>query len=318
LILVTGAAGFIGSHLVERLLETGETVRGFDNLSTGKRENLANAKKSPNFEFMHGDCLNQDDLKRALIGVKHVFHFAADPEIRKGTGDPGSQFRQNILATHLLLEEIRRRGTIDSLVLASTSTVYGNAKKLPTPEDYGPLCPISTYGATKLACEGLCSSYAESYGFNTVVLRLANIVGLRSLHGVIPDLIAKIQANPERLDVLGDGTQTKSYLHVRDALEGILLSWKKKMERVNIINVGSDDCLDVASVAKIVIHETKANARINFSGGTRNGAGWVGDVKEMWLDTSRLREMGWRPSMNSAEAVKMNVRELLDTPLHNR
>jgi UDP-glucose 4-epimerase len=314
LILVTGAAGFIGSHLVDRLLEIGENVRGFDNLSTGKIENLASAGKSTDFEFIQGDLLNHDEIKTALQSTQHVFHFAADPEIRRGTEDPSSQFRQNVQATHLLLEEIRRLGSIESFVLASTSTVYGNARKLPTPEDYGPLCPISTYGATKLACEGMCSSYAENYGFDTVILRLANVVGARSSHGVLHDFIAKIRADPSKLQALGDGTQTKSYLHISDSVEATITSWKRKSKGVNIFNVGSKDCIDVKTIADIVIREMRTKTTVHFSGGTSSGAGWVGDVKRMWLDITRLQELQWTPRATSAEAVRMSVRELLKEP----
>lgn len=311
MILVTGAAGFIGSHLVDRLLDNGEQVRGFDNLSTGTMENLADAMKSTNFEFIRGDLLNPDSLEKSLDNIKHVFHFAADPDVRSGMEKPDEQFKQNVQATQLLLEAIRRRNSVESFVLASTSTVYGNATKLPTPEDYGPLCPISTYGAAKLACEALASAYAECFGFRCVILRLANIVGSRSSHGVINDFIAKIRANPDRLEVLGDGRQIKSYLHVRDAIEGIVISWQKKKAHVNVFNLGSNDCIDVASIAQIVIQETKSNAHIDFSGGTPEGAGWIGDVKEMWLDTSRLKELGWKPAVSSMEAVTLAIREVL-------
>ena len=317
LILLTGAAGFIGSHLVQRLVEMGENVRGFDNLSTGKMENLAGAVRRSNFEFMRGDCLNAADIQRALTGVEHVFHLAADPEIRQGAADPDSQFRQNVLATQLLLEQVRRKGSVNSFVLMSTSTVYGNAMKLPTPEDYGPLCPISTYGATKLACEALSSSYSNNYGFRATILRLANIVGLRSCRGVIHDFVAKLKANPNRLEVLGDGTQTKSYLHVSDCVEAIVTSWKKSPEGVTILNVGSNDCTDVVKIADIVIREMNMKANVEFTGGTSTGAGWTGDVKKMWLDVSRLRELGWSPRMNSIESVTLAVREFLGKePFH--
>lgn len=318
LIFVTGAAGFIGSHLAERLVEMGESVRGFDNLSTGRMDNLARAVERSNFEFTRGDCLNHGEVLKALAGVRHVFHLAADPEVRRGVNDPQSQFRQNVLATQLLLEQVRRVGSLDTFVLASTSTVYGNATKLPTPEDYGPLCPISTYGATKLACEALCSSYASSYGFRAIILRLANIVGPRSSHGVIYDFVAKIKANPNRLEVLGDGTQTKSYLYVSDCIDAIVTAWKKSPEGVNVFNVGSNDCVDVAKIADIVIRQVNAKARVEFVGGTSTGAGWVGDVKKMWLDISRLRALGWHPRLNSLESVSAAIREFLGQPDDSR
>ncbi len=310
LIFVTGAAGFLGSHLAERLVEMGESVRGFDNLSTGRMDNLARAVERSNFEFTRGDCLNHGEVLKALAGVRHVFHLAADPEVRRGVNDPQSQFRQNVLATQLLLEQVRRVGSLDTFVLASTSTVYGNATKLPTPEDYGPLCPISTYGATKLACEALCSSYASSYGFRAIILRLANIVGPRSSHGVIHDFLGKIKANPNRLEVLGDGTQTKSYLHVSDCVDAMVASWQRSAEGVNILNVGSHDCIDVATIAHLVIRETNAKAQVEFVGGTSTGAGWIGDVKKMWLDVGGLNRLGWHPTLNSLESITRTLREI--------
>ncbi len=310
-VLVTGAAGFIGSHLVQRLVDLGENVRGFDNLSTGNLENLAGVVSRHNFNFVRGDCLNPADVERALVGIEHVFHCASDPEVRRGIGDPDSQFRQNVLSTQLLLEEVRRTRSVKSFVFMSTSTVYGNATKLPTPEDYGPLCPISTYGATKLACEALCAAYASSFGFRVNILRLANIVGPRNGHGVIHDFMKKIDTDRKRLGVLGDGTQTKSYLYVSDCVDAILTSWKKSLGPVTVFNVGSRDCVDVATIAKIVIDETAAKRRLEFVGGTSTGAGWVGDVKKMWLDISRLQELGWSPTKDSEDSVRLTIRELL-------
>ncbi len=315
LILVTGAAGFIGSFLVERLLKIGEQVRGFDNLSTGKMENLTRALKHTGFEFVQGDCLKPSDVRKALCEVEHVFHLAADAEVRKGVSLSDLQFRRNVLATRVLLEQIRKSRSLDSFVLVSSSTVYGNATEVPTPESYGPLCPISAYGATKLACEALSSSYAHILGFRAIILRLANIVGLRSWHSALNDFVNKIKANPSSLPILGDGTQSKSYLHISDCIDAIIVSWKKTEKSVVVLNVGSKDCISVANVADLVIREMNTRSKVEFVGGTCAGAGWPGDVKNMWLDISRLEKLGWTPTMNSAESVTLATREFLGKTL---
>jgi len=266
--------------------------------------------KRPNFQFMRGDCLNQHDLRKASEDVKDVFHIAADPEVRR-TQDLTQLVHQNVIATQALLEELRNRKSVEKLVLASTSTVYGNAGIFPTPEDYGPLRPISVYGATKLACEGLISAYAYADGFQAIILRLANIIGSRSSHGVINDFIAKLTADPSRLQVLGDGTQTKSYMHVNDCINAFLAAWAKSSEDVTILNAGSSDCIDVMKVAEIVQREMKTYAKIELAQSTPNGAGWTGDVKKMWLDIERLKALGWQPRKDSAESVTFAAKELL-------
>jgi len=200
--------------LVDALMARGDYVCVFDNLSTGSLENVGHWLGHPNFTFIRGDLLSQSDLKKLEVDDYNViFHLAANPEVKIGSTDPSIHFQQNVVATYNLLERVRRAEEGPILVFTSTSTVYGEALKIPTPEDYAPLKPISTYGASKLACEALISAYAYTYGFKAVILRLANIVGPRSRHGVIHDFIQKLRKNPHELEILGDGTQTKSYLH---------------------------------------------------------------------------------------------------------
>ncbi len=222
--LVTGAAGFIGSHLADRLIESDMDVVGLDNLSSGYRSNLRDVAQNRRFRLIEGDLLDAQMTRRALGDSTLIFHLAADPEVRIGAQTPESHFRQNLSATFSLLEMIRERATPTRLVFASTSTVYGEASVIPTPEDYGPLLPISTYGATKLGCEGLAASYTELTPLHVAIFRFANIVGSRAQHGVIHDFILKLLKNPRELEVLGDGTQTKSYLHVDDCIDALMMA----------------------------------------------------------------------------------------------
>jgi len=305
---VTGGAGFIGSHLVDRLMETENQVRVIDNLASGSLSNLERWMGHPGFEFIEGDLLERDASLEAVEGCNQVFHLAANPEVQANKAGPEEHFRQNIEATYSLLEAVAKRGGVELLVFASTSTVYGEATVLPTPERYGPTKPISMYGASKLACEALVSAYASMHGFKAVIYRLANVVGPRSNHGVIWDFVGKLRRSPEELEVLGDGTQSKSYLYIDDCVEGFLKS-VESVEQVAIFNIGSMDRTSVLRIAEIVKMETgQPEARIRLTGGVDGGRGWKGDVKLMQLDTASLRRLGWAPRYNSEEAVRLTAR----------
>lgn len=248
--LVIGGAGFVGSHLVDALLTNGINVSVFDNLSSGTLQNIKQWLNNPNFTFIKGDLLNPSDIQK--LKQEHydlVFHLTANPEVRIGLTNPDIHFQQNIVATHKLLESLRKTKNNPTLIFTSTSTVYGEPTKMPTPEDYAPLKPISTYGASKLACEALISAYAYTYGFKAIIIRLANIVGPRSQHGVVHDFIQKLKKNPEELEILGDGTQTKSYLYISDCINAILLTLQKSKEQVEIYNAGSEDQIPVTKIA---------------------------------------------------------------------
>jgi UDP-glucose 4-epimerase len=312
-VLVTGGAGFIGSHLVDAFMVRGDYVCVFDNLSTGSLENVGHWLGHPNFTFIRGDLLSQSDLKKLEVDNYNViFHLAANPEVRIGSIEPNVHFQQNVVATYNLLEHVRMAEGSPILVFTSTSTVYGEALKIPTPEDYAPLKPISTYGASKLACEALISAYAYTYGFKAVILRLANIVGSRSRHGVIHDFIQKLRKNPNELEILGDGTQTKSYLYISDCVEAILLATENPENPVEVYNVGSEDQINVKTIAEIVIEEMGLkNVKLKLTGGVNGGRGWKGDVKNMLLDISKLKSLGWKPKLNSEQAVRKTVREIV-------
>jgi UDP-glucose 4-epimerase len=306
--LVTGGAGFIGSHLVDRLMETGNRVRVMDNLSSGSPGNLERWMGKSGFEFMEADLLDHDACSEAVGGCSWVFHLAANPEVRANKASAEEHFRQNIQATYRLLEAVTELGGVELMVFASTSTVYGEADRLPTPESYGPTKPISMYGASKLACEALISAYASMNGYKAVIYRLANVVGPRSNHGVVWDFVGKLRENPDTLEVLGDGTQSKSYLYIDDCVEGFLKG-VESADQISVFNLGSIDRLSVLRIAEVVREEAgHPEATIRLTGGVDGGRGWKGDVKLMQLDTSSLRRLGWAPRYGSEEAVRLTAR----------
>ena len=307
--LVTGAAGFIGSHLTDRLLDLGLEVVGFDNLSSGDLANLAQAMKSTRFRFVQGDLLNSDETMRVLGECELVFHLAANPEVRAGAENPETHFNQNLLATLNLLEATRKRGTSTKLVFASTSTIYGEPTVIPTPEDYGPLLPISVYGATKLGCEALTASYTALLPIKIVIYRFANVVGTRARHGVIYDFIMKLQRDPTSLEVLGDGTQTKSYLHIDDCVNAFLMTLEDTYWRdsVEVFNIGTESQTNVLEIAKTVAGAMRLPKVVI---GTTGGRAWPGDVRRMRLDVSRIKKHGWKAVRSSDEAIRMAAAEL--------
>jgi UDP-glucose 4-epimerase len=312
-ILITGAAGFIGSHLTDKLLSLRHKVVGFDNLSGGSKSNMKNAMKTPRFRFVRGDLLHRNETQHALTNCSLIFHLAADPEVRVGEENPEKHFRHNLLATYNLLEAIRKRGTSTRLVFASTSTVYGEASVIPTPEDYGPLLPISTYGATKLGCEALAASFTQLAPLSVAIFRFANVVGSRSKHGVICDFIAKLKRNPKELEILGDGTQSKSYLHVDDCVEAFLMPLKDSFWKntVEVLNIGSEDQINVLRLARVVT-ETMGLKDVTFTTTQpRGGRAWPGDVKVMQLDVSKIKKLGWKCKRNSEDAVRLAAEEVV-------
>lgn len=310
-IVVTGCAGFIGSHLTDALLEMGNHVVGVDNLSSGRRVFLEEAEGYPDFSFVQADLL-KDDLKPIFKGAETVFHIAANPDVRSGAKDTLSHFQQNIEVTYRVLEAMREL-KIPNMVFPSTSTVYGETTVMPTPEDYGPLVPISVYGATKLACEALICSYAHSFDMQAVIFRFANVVGSRSTHNVLHDFVAKLKIDNTRLEILGaDPGTVKSYVHVDDCVRGMVIGAEYARNKVEMFNLGSKDRLTVKEIADIVtgVMELR-NVRYEWTGGVQGGRGWIGDVKSMLLSAERLRSYGWEPTMNSAQAIKKAVKEIL-------
>ncbi|WP_148883768.1 NAD-dependent epimerase/dehydratase family protein [Thermococcus aciditolerans] len=312
-VLVTGGVGFIGSHLVDRLMELGWEVRVLDDLSAGSLENIRRWLNHERFEFIEGDMRDPKVVGEAVEGVDAIFHLAANPEVRIGSQSPELLYETNVLITYNLLNAMRD-SKAEYLVFTSSSTVYGDASVIPTPEDYAPLEPISVYGGAKLAAEALISGYAHTFGFKALIFRLANIIGERSNHGVIYDFINKLRKNPEELEILGDGTQRKSYLHVSDTVDGMLKifeHFRKSGKTVDFYNLGNDDWITVREIAEIVSEGMGLEPEFRFTGGVDGGRGWKGDVKFMRLSIEKAKETSWRPRLNSYGAVRRTVGELL-------
>jgi UDP-glucose 4-epimerase len=310
-ILVTGCAGFIGSHMTEQLLRLGNQVIGVDNLSAGRKAFMEGAMGQEGFSFVEGDLVNMD-LKHLLMGVDVVCHFAANPDVRLGASNTRVHFEQNIEVTYRLLEECARGEVLD-IIFPSTSTVYGETTVIPTPEDYGPLVPISIYGASKLACEALIASYCHTFDMNAVLYRFANVVGTRSTHNVLHDFIRKLRDQPSYLEILGAEPGTnKSYVHVSDCVDAMVVGAEQAKEQVEIYNIGSRDRLNVLKIADIVVEEMGLqDVKYNWTGGVKGGRGWVGDVKEMLLSVDKLAMVGWNPKLDSEAAVRRAVQEIL-------
>jgi UDP-glucose 4-epimerase len=311
--LVTGGAGFIGSRLVNDMMNRGCEIVVLDNLSAGKLENLQPWLGNSRFKFLKMDMLDLDTTKNALEGCDIVFHLAANPDVRIGASDTKIDYEQNISNTYRLLEAMRNSKSCKNIVFTSSSTIYGDANIVPTPECYGPLKPISLYGASKLAAEAMISAYSHLFGIRGVICRLANIVGPGSAHGVIYDFVDKLRKNPKVLQILGDGSQNKSYLYVDDCTEAITTSAERAQDQVEIFNVGSNDTIDVLAIAEIVLAEMNLKGtEMQLTNKIADGRGWKGDVKKMLLDISKINELGWGPHWNSRQAVRLTVKGILN------
>lgn len=301
-VLVTGGAGFIGSHACRALLAEGHEVTVLDDLSSGDAAAIPQG-----CDFIHADLRDSLD---ALVGMDAVWHLAANPEVRTGETEPGSHYELNVQMTWDLLEGMRQHG-VKKLVFTSTSTVYGTAEVMPTPEDYGPLYPISVYGGAKLACEALIAAQAGTFGLDALLFRFANVVGPGSNHGVTYDFVQKLRADPTCLEILGDGTQTKSYVHVADTVAAMVHASNAGLAGVHAFNVGSEDGIPVTEIANIVSDVLGVKPAYRFTGGaSQGGAGWKGDVKHMGLAIDRMKALGWQPKHSSAEAIRDAARAL--------
>ena len=307
--LVTGGAGFIGSHLIDRLISRGDEVVVLDNLSSGKIEFIQTHIDSGAVVLHEGDITNFDDVHGAMEGIDCVFHLAANPDIRLGTKITDTDLKQGTIATYNIVESMRRC-EVKKIVFASSSVVYGENAPMPTPENHGPCMPISLYGASKQAGEGLISSWVGTFGLQAWIFRFANIIGHRGTHGVIFDFIHKLKADPSRLEVLGNGLQEKSYMEVGDCVDGILHVMENSDENLNLFNLGSHDTASVARIAEIVIEETNCkDANIEYTGGDR---GWAGDIPRAMLGIDKMLSTGYDVRYNSEDAIRHTAKCLIE------
>jgi UDP-glucose 4-epimerase len=297
--LVTGAAGFIGSTLVDRLLATGHQVVGLDNFSTGQEQFLETALRSRAFRLERADLLDLPAVERAAAGADIVYHLAANADVRFGPDHPRRDLEQNGIATWNVLEAMRRQG-VGRIAFSSTGSVYGEAKIIPTPED----CPFpvqtSLYGASKLAAEGLIEAYSEAFGIQAFIFRFVSILGRRYTHGHVLDFYKQLLEHPGTLRVLGDGKQRKSYLAIEDCVDAILLAVERAPDRVNILNLGAGEYCEVNHSISWMTHHLGLAPELDYQGGDR---GWIGDNPFIWLDCSRMRSLGWQPRFSIREAV---------------
>jgi UDP-glucose 4-epimerase len=303
-IFVTGAAGFIGSNLVDRLLAGGKQVVGWDNFSTGQNEFLADARNNPNFKLIRGDNLDFPALTQAMAGCDFVFHLAANADVRFGLDHPHKDFQQNAVATFNVLEAMRANG-IKGIAFSSTGSVYGEAEIFPTSENHPFPVQTSLYAASKLACEGFIHAYCEGYGFEGYIFRFVSILGERYTHGHVLDFYKQLLAHPGHLKVLGDGTQQKSYLYIGDCLDAMLHvvnrgTAKQARHGVETYNLGTDEYVQVNDSIRFICGALGLKPKLEYTGGKK---GWVGDNPFIFLDTKKIRATGWKTTLTIEQSI---------------
>jgi UDP-glucose 4-epimerase len=307
---VSGGAGFIGSHIVDRLTRAGVHVTIYDNFSTGQEQFISHHGNDPKVRIVRADVLDSDRLEREMAGCDFVFHMQANADVRGGIQLTRVDLEQNTIATWNVLEAMRIN-RIRHIAFASSATVYGEPDIFPTPENYAPL-QTSLYGASKLAGEAMIQAYSEYFDMTCYVFRFVSWIGERYTHGVIFDFIKKLKADTQVLEVLGDGKQRKSYLDVTDGVNGIFFGVQRAKERKNIFNLGHDTFMNVLDLAKIVVAELGLKGvRYHTTGGER---GWPGDSPFVHLDTSKLKALGWQPHVSIEQSIRNTVRYLQAHP----
>jgi UDP-glucose 4-epimerase len=312
-ILVTGSAGFIATNLIPRLLRNGDEVFGIDNFFLGKREYLAPLLEHPQFHFHEFDLLDLDRLAALVAEVKpdRVWHLCANSDISYGTKYTDFDLKGGTLVTYNVLESMRR-ADVKEIIFSSSGAVYGEPTVMPTPEDYGPMLPISLYAASKLACEGLITAYAHNYDIRSWIFRFGNIVGPNPTHGVIHDFVLRLKDDPTYLKILGDGTQAKPYVHVEDCLDGMMFGHATARAMVNYYNLAVTDQTSVNEIKEwtfAAMGLDPKDVKVEYTGGSR---GWRGDVAQVKLDTRKMTALGWTPKMSSAESTKRAIRETVE------
>jgi UDP-glucose 4-epimerase len=304
--IVTGAAGFIGSNLVDRLIKDGHCVLGIDNLSTGRIEFLKTSLASERFTFLDGDITNKEFLEASFKGWDFVYHLAANADVRFGLNHPYKDIEQNTIGTFNVLEAMRANN-IFKIGFSSTGSVYGESSQIPTLENAPFPIQTSLYGSSKLSGEALITSYCEGYKFEANIFRFVGILGERYTHGHIYDFYQKLKRDPSQLEILGDGKQRKSYLYVQDCVEAMLTAEEKMIDNINIYNLGVDSYCEVMDSVKIICNELKISPKLRFTGGER---GWVGDNPFIFLETSKIRSLGWTPKLSIQEGVIKTINYL--------
>jgi UDP-glucose 4-epimerase len=303
---VTGVAGFIGSNLVDYLLENNNKVIGFDNLSTGKGEFLEKSISNKNFNLINGDITNLSDLALAMKGTDFVFHLAANADVRFGTEHVDKDLKQNTIGTFNVLEAMRSNN-IKKIAFSSTGSVYGEAKIIPTPEDAPFPIQTSFYGASKLAGESLLSAFAEGFNYQVWIFRFVSILGERYSHGHVYDFYKQLLNDPLNLTVLGNGKQRKSYLYVGDCIDAIMVAIEKSNEKVNLFNLGTDEFCEVNDSIGWISEHLKLKPILSYTGTER---GWIGDNPFIFLDTKKIRNLGWKPKYTIKEGIIKTIQYL--------
>jgi UDP-glucose 4-epimerase len=307
---VTGAAGFIGSTLVDRLLAAGHEVTGFDNLSTGFLQFLSGAMADTRFRLVMGDLLDLPAVVNAMAGADFVFHLAANADVRFGPDHPRRDLEQNTIATWNVLEAMRATGA-RRIAFSSTGSVYGEPEIFPTPETAPFPVQTSLYGASKIAAEGMIAAYATAFGYQACIFRFVSILGERYTHGHVFDFYRQLLAHPERLDVLGNGQQRKSYLYVQDCVSAILLAAERCTEAVNIFNLGTAEYCQVNDSIGWIARHLALTPELRYGGGER---GWVGDSPFIFLDCARMRALGWTPALTIEQGIVRTLEFLRQNP----
>lgn len=305
---VTGGAGFIGSNITDCLIDEGHSVTVYDNFCSGREEYIKHHFDDPNFKLVKADLLDLEKLTEAVKGHDMVFHFAANPDIAKSMVETDLDLRLGIVATYNVVEAMRLNG-VKKIAYSSGSGVYGDVGLVETPEDFGPLLPISMYGASKLGAEGVISAFCHMFDIQGFIFRFANVVGTRQTHGVGYDFIRKLRDNPKELQILGDGSQSKSYIHISDVMSAMLFVIENSGDGVNLFNIATDDYITVNEIAKIVVEEMKLDdVEFVHTGGKR---GWKGDVPIVRFNLTKIHNLGWKSNYNSYEAIRRSIKELL-------
>jgi UDP-glucose 4-epimerase len=307
---ITGGAGFIGSSLVDRLLDAGYFVTAYDNFSTGQRRFLESATRSPAFTFVEGDVLDMERLTSAMAGCEFVFHLAANADVRFGTEHPRKDLEQNTIATFNVLESMRAN-QIRRIAFSSTGSIYGEPDIFPTPENAPFPTQTSLYGASKLAGEGLIQAYCEGFDFQGYIFRFVSILGERYTHGHVFDFYKQLRSDPSRLRVLGNGQQRKSYLYINDCLDAMLLAIECAQDKVNIFNLGTDEYCRVNDSIHWISEHLGVHPRLDYAGGER---GWIGDSPFILLNCSKIRDLGWEPKLTIHESIIRTLAYLQSNP----